>query len=287
MTSILYIVLNIIAPVFMIVGLAVLVDRHFKVDPRPLSRIVFFLFSPALVLKGLAQTDLQAEELGRIALLAVLLYASMLLVGWTLARLNGFDRRLQSSFMLCVVLINAGNYGLPLTEFAFGPAGLQRAIVFFVCTAIMTNTVGVFLASRGAASVKRSLFNIFTVPLPYAVMVGLLFNFSHITLPLFVERAITLLSQAAVPGMLVILGLQLARTTVTGRLRPISLASGVRLMVAPVITLLLTMLLGLTGVTRQVLVIQASMPTAVISTVLAAEFGSDVDFAVGVLWLIM
>jgi predicted permease len=39
----------------------------------------------------------------------------------------------------------------------------------------------------------------------------------------------------------------------------------------------LVALLGITGVTRQVVIIQASLPTAVVSSVLAAEFGSDVD----------
>ncbi len=281
MLPILNIILNIITPVFVIVGLAVLLDRRFTIDPRPLSRLVFFLFSPALVLKGLSEMDLPAGELGRIVLLVGLLYLVMALLGWGLARLNHYDRQLESAFMLCVVLINAGNFGLPLSEFAFGQAGLQRAIVFFVCTAVLTNTVGVFLASRGTTSVKKSLLNIFTVPLPYATLLGLLLNFTDTSLPLFLERAMTLLSQATVPGMLVVLGLQLSRTQLRGRFKPISLASAMRLMVAPLVALGLAILLGLSGLTRQVMVTQASLPTAVVSTVLAAEFGSDVDFAVG------
>jgi hypothetical protein len=83
--------------------------------------------------------------------------------------------------------------------------------------------------------------------------------------------------------MLVVLGLQLARTPVRGRLGPILLATATRLGVAPLIAFALVGLLGISGVTRQVVIVQASLPTAVLSSVLAAEFGSDVDFTAAVI----
>jgi predicted permease len=283
MNSFLSIAYNIIAPIFLIVGLAVLIDRRFAPDPRVFSRVVVYLFSPALVFSGIAGSDLRAEEIGLIAATAALSTLLVALVGWGLARLLRFNRRLESAFMLSVVLVNAGNYGLPLNEFAFGPAGLQRAIVFFVVTAVTANTAGVYLASRGTASVRRSLFNVLTVPLPYATVLGLILNVREVTLPLPIERVVTLLGQAAVPCMLVILGLQLSRTAVKGRLAPILLATGVRLVIAPLIAFPIATLLGLSGLTWQVSVIEASMPTAVMGGVLATEFGSDAEFTTAVI----
>lgn len=283
MNSFFSIAYNIIVPIFLIVGLAVLIDRRFAPDPRVFSRVVVYLFSPALVFSGIAGSDLQAEEIGLIAATAALSTLLVALVGWGLARLLRFNRRLESAFMLSVVLVNAGNYGLPLNEFAFGPAGLQRAIVFFVVTAVTANTAGVYLASRGTASVRRSLFNVLTVPLPYATVLGLILNVRDVTLPLPIERVVTLLGQAAVPCMLVILGLQLSRTAVKGRLGPILLATGVRLVIAPLIAFPTATLLGLSGLTWQVSVIEASMPTAVMGGVLATEFGSDAEFTTAVI----
>jgi hypothetical protein len=91
------------------------------------------------------------------------------------------------------------------------------------------------------------------------------------------------MGQAAVPCMLVVLGLQLIGTSVRGRLGPILLATATRLIIAPLIAFPLTALLDITGVTRQVVIIQASLPTAVISSILAAEFGSDVEFTAAVI----
>ncbi len=285
MLSVLNIIYSIIAPIFIIVGLAVWLGYRFSPDPRVLSRVIFYLFSPFLVVNSIAKSDLHADEIGLIALMIVLFYALMAGISWLLARLFHFDRRLESAFMLSVVVINAGNYGLPLSEFAFGQAGLQRAVVFFVITAILANTLGVFLASRGTASVGRSLLNMLTVPLPYATALGLTINLGYITLPLPLERAITLLSQAAVPCMLVVLGLQLARVSVNGRWKPIFLATAARLVIAPLIAFPLVVCLGITGVTGQVVLVQASLPTAVISSILAAEFGADADFTAAVVFV--
>jgi hypothetical protein len=283
MTSIFNIILSIVGPIFVIIGLAVFVGRRFTIDPRVLSRVVLYLFSPALVLNGLAHSDIQAGEIGQIIGLVLLLYLAMVLISLGLARLFHFDRKLESAFMLSTVAINAGNYGLPLTEFAFGQAGLQRAILFFVTTAVLANTLGIFLASKGTTSVRRALLNILTVPLPYATALGLLINAGYFSLPATFDRAITLLSQATVPCMLVVLGLQLARTSVHAQTGPILLATATRLIVAPILAFLLVALLGISGVTRQVVIVQASLPTAVISSVLAAEFGSDVEFTAAVI----
>jgi predicted permease len=285
MLPVLNIIYNIIAPIFIIVGLAVLLSYRLSPDPRILSRVIFYLFSPFLVFNSIAKSDLQANEIGLIALMVLLFYLLMASVSWLLARLFHFDRQLESAFMLSVVVINAGNYGLPLSEFAFGQIGLQRAVVFYVITAILANTLGVFLASRGTASVKRSLFNMLTVPLPYATGLGLIVNLSRISLPLPLDRAITLLSQATVPCMLVVLGLQLARVSVRGRWKPICLATTTRLVVGPLIAFPLVAFLGMSGVTGQVAIVQASMPTAVISSVLAAEFGADTDFTAAVIFV--
>lgn len=283
MASILSIIYNIIAPIFVIVGLAVWLGRRFSPDPRVFSRVVFYLFSPFLVINSLARSDLQANEIGLMVIMVLLLYLLMAMVSWGLVRLFDFDRKLEGAFMLSVVVINAGNYGLPLSEFAFGPAGLERAVIFFVVTAVMANTLGIFLASRGTATVGQSLLNVLTVPLPYATAAGLIINFGQISLPLPIERAIGLLGQATVPCMLVVLGLQLSHISLKGRLKPILLATAARLLIAPLIAFPLVALLDMSGLSRQVAIIQASMPTAVLSSVLAAEFGSDTEFTAAVI----
>ena len=274
---------NVVLPVFLVMGLGALVSRRIHIEPRTLSSLIIYIFSPALVLDGISTSTLQAGEIGRIAGTALGLAAIMFGLSWVISRVAGFDRRLQSAFMMTAILINAGNYGLPLNEFAFGQVGLDRAMIYYVMTAVVANTVGVFLASRGEASARDSFLNVFRVPLIYGLIIGLILNFSGIALPTPIARSAHVLGQAAVPAMLIMLGLQLANVSFKGRMKPILMASGLRLIVAPLITVGLAALFGLSGVTRNVAIVESAMPTAVISSVLAAEFNADGEFTAGVI----
>ncbi len=278
MSTLIEIATNIIAPIFIVVGISILVDRTFDIDPRALSRLVIYLFTPFLIFEGIANSDLSAGETGQLITLAVVPSLLVALVAWGIARAAGFDRRLQSAFVLAATLINAGNYGVPLNRFAFGAEGETRALFFFVASAIVSFTLGVYLASLGKAPARRALLNVFTVPLPYAAALALVVNVAHIDLPVAVDRSVNLLSAAAIPGMLVILGLQLSRASIRGQVRAVLMASGLRLVIAPLIACGLALLIGASGLTRQVSIVQAGMPTAVISGVLATEFGADFEF---------
>lgn len=274
---------NIIGPIVLIVIAAVAVDRVFKPDPSGLSRLVIYLFSPFLVLDGLANSELTAGEAGQLIAMAAIVSCVIGVAAWWVARLSRFDRKLASSFVLTAVLINAGNYGIPLNHFAFGEAGADRAIIFFVVTVLVSNTAGIFLASRGSVSTRRALLNVAWAPLPYAAAIGLALNLADVEMPVPVARAVSTLGDAAIPAMLAILGIQLSRASIKGQIKPIVMASGMRLIISPLIAFALVLPLGLSGLTRQVAIIQAAMPTAVISGVLATEFGGDVDFVTGVI----
>lgn len=283
MSSLPEIAFNVVLPVFLAVGISAMVGRRYNPNPRVLASLIIYLFTPCLVLDSIANSVLTPGEIWQLGALVVLLSLALVAVGAAISRVMRLDRRMESAFLLTVVLINAGNYGIPLNGFAFGEPGEQRAVVFYVVSAVIANTLGVYLASRGSASVWQSVVNVFRVPLPYAAVLGLLINFGDIAVPLPVNRAVSLLGQAAVPGMLTLLGLQLARASVRGRVQPMLAAVGARLVIAPLIAVGLAVLLGLEGLTRQVGVVQSGMPSAVMCAVLAAEFGSDADFTSAVI----
>lgn len=272
---------NIISPVFIIVGLTVLVDRVFDIDPRSLSRLVVYLFAPFLIFDGLAHMELKGSEAQKLAIIAIGMSLIIAALAWIVARALHFDQRLESAFVLAASLINAGNYGIPLNRLAFGTSGEERALIFFVASVMVTYTLGVFVASRGSVSTRDALLNVLKVPMPYAAALGLAVSLGNVTLPGPVADASGIAASAAIPGMLAVLGLRLSRASLgkyRSQLRPILLASGLRLILAPLVTLGLVVLLGVGGLTRQVSLVQSAMPTAVIASVMAAEFGSDAEF---------
>ncbi len=278
MTALLNVAINIIGPIFLVIGVAVVYGRRFNPDLRTLSTLLVYVLVPCLVFDGIYRADLQTGQVEKVVALVALITAALWLTGWVLARLFHFDRQLESTFILTLILVNAANYGIPLNEFAFGPEGRQSAVLYYAVTAIIANNLGIYLVSRGKESARQALLNVVKAPLIYGAILALILNLGRVQLPLAIDRAVTILSQAAIPGMLILLGLQLARVSLAGRLGPILLAASTRLVIAPVFAFVLAALLGLSGVARQVSIVESSMPTAVLSIAIAAQFGGDNDF---------
>ncbi len=284
MDTLIRIATDVIAPIFLIIGISVLVDRILKPDSRGLSRLVVYLFTPFLVAEGVANSNIEGEETVQLFAIVLLMSLFVSLAAWGVARLLKYDRKLTSAFILTVALINSGNFGIPVCELAFGDAGASRGLLFFVATMLTTYTLGVYLASAGTTSSVESLKRVFMNPMPYALIIGFILNLTGHPIsgmePAF-RKPVEWLSDAAIPGMMVVLGVQLSNARLKGRILPILVASGMRLLVSPLITAVLTALLGISGVLEQVSITQAAMPTAVIAGVLAAEFDGEDDFVIG------
>ena len=269
-------------PIFAVVALSAVAARWIKIDTGMLSKITIYLFSPFLILGSIASSDLASREVAAISAMAILSGLILVVLGWTIARLMHFNRQLEGAFILSVFMGNTGGIGLPLIGFAYGEAGLQRGVLFFAVSAMVTNTIGIYLASRSASSVKSSIRNVLISPIPYATLLALAINFSRITLPLPIQRVAAILGPAAIPCMLVILGVQITEMKLDGKIGPIALASATRLLAAPLVGFALAALLGVEGLAKQASIIEISTPAAMLSAIYATEYGSDSQFATAV-----
>lgn len=277
--------LNVILPIFLVVGVAAAFSRHQQPDTKMLSGMVIYLFNPCLVVDSLIKTNISGEKIGKIVLLVVVLHLIMMGVGWTVSKGLKFSRSRESAFMLSVMLINAANYGIPFNEFAFGQDARQIAVIFWLATMMVNYTLGVYVASRGNVSTPQALRNIVTIPTGYAMVVGFTLNLADMNLPLPIMRAVSLLADGAIPVMLVMLGFQVSHLSLRGNPKPMLLAACLRLFIGPLVGLILVTLLQLEGLTRNVILVESAMPTAVIAGVLATEFGSDSEFTASVILL--
>lgn len=261
-----------ILPIFLTAGAGFLLGKLIPVDPRTISRLTFYVFSPCLVFKLLTENQLGNSEVLRMAAFAALMTAIIAGLTWVVGRALKFERRLLTVVLLTTVFVNSGNYGLSVNSFAFGEGGLAYASLYFVSMGILTYTLGVVIASMGSASLKESLLGLFRYPIIYALGLAFVFGKMGWELPISLDRSVTLLSEATIPTMIVLLGLQLQRAEWTNHSLALVVANGMRLLAAPVIAIFLSLALGLQGLARQAGVMEASMPSAVMTIVLATEF---------------
>lgn len=278
------VLVDIVLPVFLIIGTGFAVGRMMSLDPQTLSRVSLYIFAPALIFSKLSETTITRTDFVQIVAFTISATLIVLLLSWIIAKLLHLNRSRESAFVLSCSFVNSGNYGLPLVLFAFGQEGLERALLYFVTGAFLVNTLAVFIASRGKATASSSLLNIFKIPMIYAIAAAFAVNATNLTLPETILRPVDMAADACIPLMLLLLGVQLAGTSLGGQGRLISLAVLVRLVGGAVVAVVLAALMGLTGITRQVCVVEHSTPTAVMTSMLSMEFGTGPEFVTGVIF---
>jgi malate permease and related proteins len=273
-----------ILPIFIVVGIGFLLARHAGLTPKPLSSVTFNALAPCLVFNLLVTSSISVFDFGRMAFFTVALTVVMGLLARTAAVPFHFERPALAGFLLVTMFSNSGNFGLPVVLFAFGREALTFATVYFVTSSILTYTVGVFLAASGRRSVAEALLGVTRVPTIYAVVAATIVLSLRVRMPLTIMRPIQMLSDASLPMMILILGMQLEGIKHPRRPLAVATAVALSLLASPLAAFTLATAMGFTGPAFQAGVLQASMPAAVITTVLALQFDLDPEFPAAVVF---
>lgn len=278
MSDLLQLFLNNLLPVFLAAAVGYLASRYIQLDVRTVSQLVFYVFSPCLIFSLLVHSNLGNSDI----LKGMLFSGAVILIAGLFAALTGMtlrvERRMLAAVIITSMFMNAGNYGLPVVLFAFGETAVSFASVFFVTSAALSYTLGVFIASSGSASLSKSFKNLLQIPTVYALLGAWVFLQTGWQVPLALDRTVTLLGNASIPGMLILLGMQFRHIQLKGILKPLSITVATRLLFSPLAALLLASVFKLSGAARQAGVLEASMPTAVLTTVLATQFDAEPSF---------
>lgn len=272
LANLIQVFVNTVLPVFLIAGAGFILARAMPLEGRTLGRVIFYLGSPSLVFRSLYNMDISTMVLQQELLVVLGVYLITGAVGWLVGADQTRPRR--SALTIASAVSNNGNMGLPISLFALGDAGLVMATVYYAISAFLTNTFGVFVASSGSAPLGKALGQSLRAPVIYATLLGVILNRLAIPVPDPLYRAVDLMAGAAIPMMLVLLGIQLSVTPFTHDQRVVWRSVVIRLGLSPLIALALCLVMGVSGLERQVVILQASMPTAVVATVLSTEFAA-------------
>jgi hypothetical protein len=288
------VLVDVLLPILVVVGVGYTLRRRMTFDLGTINRLAMYGLSPALIFVSLVRANMAGGTALRMVLLSVGLIVCMAVLTLAITLPLGIRGKNLSAVMLGCLFMNTGNFGLPLAHFALGDEGFQRAVLFFIPQSIMAQTLGVGVAAAGSvdsdglrAHMRVVLLRVLRMPQIYAVAAALIVRGAGIPLQdvpgvlgaLF--QGLLLLSQAALPLMLVILGMQLAQRSSFEQVDLLAFATGMRLVVSPMVAFALALALGMSGLDLKVGVLQSAMPTAVNMTLLALEFDTRPPLVVG------
>ena len=267
---------NVVVPVFIVFAAGYVVQKLFHLDLKPISTTVIYILSPFLAFHTFYDADLNMDALYLIVF-ALLLTVTLLALIYLYSRIRHFSTGDFCGLVLTTVFMNGGNYGVPVALFAFGEPGLHAAVIIMVIQSLTMSTVGIYFAAKGGEETKgvSPWKRVLTIPIAYGAILGALCNVIGLHLPDALARPVSLISDATIPMVMILLGMQLANITLKKiPMEKVSVAIFGRLLISPLLSLLIVWMLPVSGVVEKVMILIAAMPTAANTTIYALQFNT-------------
>jgi malonate transporter and related proteins len=239
-----------------------------------LTRIAYYVASPALMVTVLGSTDVQrllsANLIASLASVAVAATIAILLARLLWKR-DGGDTVIAA---FCSAYVNAGNLGLPIAAYALGDAALVAPMLLAQLLVLQPSGLavldGITHIPTPGISRRRLLLIRLTRPLrnPLAVgsLVGLALALTGIKLPVAINVPLTLIGGIAVPSMLLAYGISLRVGPRPGAGEPpiqVGALVLLKLVVQPIAAYLIgAYAVGLVGHDLLAVTVIAALPTA-------------------------
>ncbi len=249
---------EVLFPVFFVVGIGYYLGKNNpKIDTTFITSFAANIGTPAMVIYAITSTGINFEifrDYFWYYLLAICLFALVGIFTLYLLKTKDIVRELPP-----LIFPNTGNMGLPICMFAYGSKGLGVSASITSLIILCHFTLGVFLADR-----KFNLNVILKNPPFYAIIFSAIMLFYGIKMPVFVVNTTEWLMYVTIFLILMSLGIALTRLKVFS-LSNALISSFTRMIIGPAIGFLLIFIFDLKGFAAGVLLIQCSMPSAVLN----------------------
>ena len=249
---------EVLFPVFFVVGIGYyLGKKNSKIDITFITNFAVNIGTPAMILYSLTSTGITFEIFKNYFLyylIAIAAFTGVGIVFLFFLKTKDIVRELPP-----FIMPNTGNIGMPICLFAYGLEGLGVAAAIGALIVLCHFTLGVFLADR-----KFNINVIIKNPPFYAIIISVIFLYFKIELPNFIENTTFLLMYATIFLILMTLGIALTRLKVFS-FKKAFISSIARVILGPIIGFLLIKYFNLEGFAAGALLIQCSMPSAVLT----------------------
>lgn len=279
-----HILTNNVLPLSLIIGLGILLHRIFTLDIKTLSKLNFYLFSPAIMFELLYGTAISLQLFGQVLLFFVVFMLAQYALLEAVVRLRKYDGGMRAAMRNSVLFYNSANYGIPINQLAFAgnPYTLSVQIIIMMMQSLIPNTYGIYSVNAHKADWREIRKVILSMPVIYVIPIALLLRGFHVPLPEFLNISVGYLSNAFIGTALFTLGVQLGsmKGTISRKLAlDVGIASALRLLVGPLLAWGVVLIFDVEKLVAAALIVSSAVPTSLSSVLLAVEFDNEKDFA--------
>ena len=264
-------VLSIVAPAFLLIAIGYVFSRSIPSGNAALIKVSMGILVPAFAWEHLYRMKLEGSLLSDVLLSSIIVMLVPGLIAWGVFRVMGISH--QRGIYLPIMFMNSVNLPFPILAAAYGEGAIPFALMFYLTAFVGIFTLGLVIVSGGK---EKGYLQIFREPVMYVVLVALLFNVGEVEAPEFINRSAHMLSQATIPMVLLILGIQLAQVKIT-ELKLSFLAVGIRFIGGALTGIFCVWLFRLEGLAYKVVIMESVMPCAVITSLVAEKYRAQPD----------
>ncbi|WP_342599218.1 AEC family transporter [Psychrobacillus sp. FSL H8-0483] len=273
---------QVVAPILIMLGIGAGLQLKFQFNLKALSNLITYCLMPAAVFINIYETKVNAGVLSEIVIYLVIFSICLMVLSSIISKLLRLNRNQSAIYKNSIVLINSGNYGIPVSQmlFAANPLGTSIQIIIVIFQNIITYTYGLYNLISSTKSGLDILRSLLRLPLVHALILGAVMNFWDIGIPIFLRIPLDYLANAFISIALITLGAQLAQLDIKTIFNKVILTSTFgRLILGPILALGLILLMGIEGVVAQSLFIASAFPTSRNSSTLALEYDIEANLA--------
>lgn len=284
MSIFMHILVNNVLPLTIMMMIGIILQKAFSLDIRTLSKLNFYLFSPAIIFKLIYTTEISISVIGQVLLFFFIFMAAQYIVLEIVIRLRGYEGGMKASMRNSVLFYNSANYGIPLNQLAFAGNAytLSIQILIMMMQSLIPNTYGIYAVNAHRAKLRDIWRTILTMPVIYVIPLAFLLRWLNVSIPDFIETPLDYLANAFIGTALITLGVQLGSMSwkIDRSLAvDIGISGTLRLIVGPVLAFFVVWLLDLPDLMAAALIVSSSVPTSLSSVLLAVEFNNEKEFA--------
>jgi predicted permease len=276
-----YILLNNVIPLSVMIAIGVTLQIIFKLDIKTLSKLNFYLFSPAIIFKMIYESAISLQVLLQVLLFFAVFFTSLFMLAQLVVRIRKYQGGMKSAVRNSVIFYNSANYGVPLNQLVFvgDPFTLSIQIIIMMLQNLLPNTYGVYSVNAHKKKWKETLQMIMMLPAIYVIPLAFIMRGFDIPIPRPIYIPINYVAGGFIAIALVTLGAQLGSMKWVIRFSDVMVANFLRLIIGPVLGFIVVLLLGIEGLMAKALVLSCAVPTSLSSVLLAVEFDNEPEFA--------
>ncbi len=275
-------VIQIVAPVFLIIGLGWAIRRTKLVDGeffRQVNRLVFFVCLPILLIHTIGSADFSASFNLRLIGGVAAATGCCFLLSYLYGMRRGYAPEVLGAFCQGSFRGNLAYIGLALVYNAYGNPGLARAGILLGFLVPVLNFFAILALTlphqQQCINYRKTAWQMATNPLILSSLIGICWSFFHLPIPVVQDRSLSIAGGMTLPLALLAIGGNFSMARLRGDLGTAGLATTIKLVVMPLMTAAFLFFLGVTTIDFAIGLLMAGAPAAVATYIMACQMAGD------------